>query len=265
MTLLAHERYCDEIVGQADALCALLDGAGPAALAHRVPTCPDWNNEQLVRHVGESLRWISHLVERRAQDDPPRHDVPGVDGPDDPGELTGWLAGSARLVADALRDAGPDVPVWSWAWDASTGFWARRMCHELVVHRADAVLARPGAEGGPGAYRLDPAVAADALDEWLRIVEFAVAAEGAPRPPAGVGGTLHLHATDEPGAEWLIEIDGPHFRWRRAHEKADTAVRGPLTGLLLAAVRRQPVDGGAFEVSGDRALLDFWLDTARFG
>src|ERR1700761_7982877 len=103
MTLLAHERYCDEIIGQTDELCALVDGAGRDALAHRVPTCPDWNTGQLVRHLGESLRWIAHLVEQRAQHAPPRDEVPEADGPEDPRALTGWLAGSARLLAGALR------------------------------------------------------------------------------------------------------------------------------------------------------------------
>ncbi|MCF3963811.1 maleylpyruvate isomerase N-terminal domain-containing protein [Streptomyces fuscigenes] len=286
MTALAHARYCDEIVGQADALCALLDAAGPDALARPVPTCPEWDAAQLVRHVGESLRWIWHVVHTRAQRDVSRADVPYVDGPDDARELTAWLAGSARLVAGALRDAGPGVPVWSWAWESSTGFWARRMCHEVAVHRADAVFACHGADAPLDAYRLEPAVAADAIDEWLRIVEFAAAAEGAPRTPPGVGGTLLLHAADAPGARWLVEIGGPRFRWRRGDEtgeggderendgkvesdgragKADTAVGAPLTALLLAAVRRLPVRGPAFDVTGDRALLDFFLETARFG
>ncbi|MGQ4517142.1 maleylpyruvate isomerase N-terminal domain-containing protein [Streptomyces sp. DW26H14] len=267
MTLLSHGRYCDEIIGQADALCALLDGAGPGALGRRVPTCPDWDAEQLVRHVGEVLCWVRHIVEERAREGVSVRDVPGAQGPEDPRELTAWLARSARLVAGALREAGPDVPVWSWAWEATTGFWARRMCHEVVIHRADAVFSQRAGDAPPSAYgyRLDPAVAADTLDEWLRIVEFAVAAEGAPRPPAGVGGTLHLHATDVADAEWLIEIGGQDFRWRRAHARADTAVRAPLTALLLASVRRLPVQGPEFEVIGDRPLLDFWLDTARFG
>ncbi|WP_329458114.1 maleylpyruvate isomerase N-terminal domain-containing protein [Streptomyces sp. NBC_01497] len=265
MTPLTHERHCDEIVEQADALCALLDDAGPAALGRRVPTCPDWNTEQLVRHLGESLRWIWHLVEQRGQEDPPRRDVPGVDGPGDAGELTGWLAGSARLLAGALRSAGPAAVVWSWAWDASTGFWARRMCHEVLVHRADAVFALHGIDTALGAYRVEPALAADALDEWLRIVEFTAATENAPGPSGGATGTLRMQAADVPGAEWLIEIDGPRVRRRHAHEKADAAVRAPLTALLLGAVRRLPPRAALFEVTGDRGLLESWLDTATFG
>jgi hypothetical protein len=46
--------------------------------------------------------------------------------------------------------------------------------------------------------------------------------------------TLHFHATDtapEAAAEWLIDLTGDAIVWRREHEKAAVAVRGPLTDL----------------------------------
>ncbi|WP_030910097.1 maleylpyruvate isomerase N-terminal domain-containing protein [Streptomyces sp. NRRL F-5126] len=260
MPVLTHERYCDEITRQTAALCALLDGAD---LAARVPTCPDWTTGQLVRHTGGVLRWAGHIVAERAQHNPPDDEVPegeGPEGSDDPRETAAWLAGGAAVVTDALRAAGPDVPVWTWGWDQSTAFWARRMCHEVLVHRADAALA---VAGGLDAYRPDADLAADALDEWLRIIEFAVTEKHSPAL-AGPARTIHLHATDVPGAEWLLEAGGHGFRWRRAHEKADVAVRAPLTALLLASLRRLPVDGKDFEVLGDRELLHAWLESARF-
>ncbi|MBP0461672.1 maleylpyruvate isomerase N-terminal domain-containing protein [Streptomyces montanisoli] len=263
MPVLTHERYCDEITRQTSALCALLDGAD---LSAPVPTCPDWTTGRLVRHTGGALRWAGHIVAERARHNPPDDEVPEGDGPEGPEgsedarDLAAWLAGGATVVTDALRAAGPDVPVWTWGWDHSTAFWARRMCHEVLVHRADVALA---VAGGLDSYRPDADVAADALDEWLRIIEFAVTEEHAP-VPEGLAGTIHLHATDAPGAEWLLEVGGQGFSWRRAHEKADVALRAPLTGLLLASLRRLPVDGKDFEVLGDRGLLDAWLETARF-
>ena len=53
--------------------------------------------------------------------------------------------------------------------------------------------------------------------------------------------------------------------WRRGHERADVALRGPLTSLLLAFYRRLPLDGSGLEVLGDRQLLEFWLERATFG
>ncbi len=43
----------------------------------------------------------------------------------------------ARLAA-AVRQAGPEARVWTWADDQSASFWLRRMVHETVIHHADA-------------------------------------------------------------------------------------------------------------------------------
>ncbi|MGC5412932.1 maleylpyruvate isomerase N-terminal domain-containing protein, partial [Streptomyces sp. DT225] len=75
-------------------------------------------------------------------------------------------AGAAG-TADALREAGPDAEAWSWAWEHSAGFWARRMAIETVVHLADAALA------AKVPYTMTPELAADTIDEWLEIVSFA--------------------------------------------------------------------------------------------
>ena len=84
----------------------------------------------------------------------------------------------------------------------------------------------------------------------------------------GPGRTLHFHATDTPpeaAAEWLVDLTGEAIAWRRAHERAAVAVRGPLTDLLLVIYKRRPARGGGIEVFGDAALLDFWLERVSFG
>jgi predicted lipid carrier protein YhbT len=138
------------------------------------------------------------------------------------------------------------------------------MTHELVVHRADAALAA----GLP--YEVAPEIAADAIDEWLEIVEFAQRTEpdDAAAELRGPGRSIHLHATDAPAdvtAEWFVELTEEGVRWRHGHEKATVALHGPLTDVLLAFYRRLPPDGGRLEVLGDRELLDFWLERATFG
>ena len=116
MTLLAHDRHCDEIALQIDQLRAVVTSG--ADLSATVPTCPDWSLERLVRHTGGALRWVDALVRARAQEEIPRQDVPLIGGPvaeGDPAALDAWLAETGQLVVGALREAGPDTKVWSWA------------------------------------------------------------------------------------------------------------------------------------------------------
>lgn len=76
------------------------------------------------------------------------------------------------------------------------------------------------------------------------------------------------HAIDtvpEAAAEWLIDLTGDTITWRRAHQKAAVAVRGPLTDLLLVIYERRPPRGDGIEVFGDTALLEFWPERVSFG
>ncbi|NNN36243.1 maleylpyruvate isomerase family mycothiol-dependent enzyme [Streptomyces sp. S3(2020)] len=265
MTPLAHDRYCDEIAHQVGLLRSVVTSG--ADLSVTVPTCPDWSLERLVRHTGGALRWVELMVRTRAEAEVPEEQVPLGDGPEAAGDaaaLDAWLAETAEMLVGTLREAGPDTEVWAWAGIPSSGFWARRMAHELTVHRADATLAA----GLP--YEVAPDIAADAIDEWLQIVEFVQ--RTMPHDEAaelvGAGRSLHLHATNgTPGlhAEWLIELTDGVIVWRRGHEKATVALRGPLTAVLLAFYRRLPLDSPELEVLGDRELLEFWLARATFG
>ncbi|WP_307127289.1 maleylpyruvate isomerase family mycothiol-dependent enzyme [Streptomyces sp. B1I3] len=259
MTLLAHERYCDEILLQTDLLRSAVANAD---LTAGVPTCPAWTLRDLVVHVAGAHRWAGEIVRTRATEALPDEQVPGMDGAsgDDPAALGAWLAEGAAATVEALREAGPDTAMWTWAGERRAAFWARRMAHETAVHRADAVLATGGE------YTVAPDLAADTVTEWLQIVAHAQA-QGDPEAAElrGGGRSLHLHATDVPGAEWLIEFGEDGFTWRHAHEKATVVLRGPLTGLMLAFNRRRKPDEGGLEVLGDRGLLDFWLERSSFG
>lgn len=265
MTLLAHDRYCDEIVHQVGLLREVMTSG--ADLAATVPTCPDWSLEELLRHMGGALRWVELLVRTRAEEEIPEERVPLGGGPEawgDAAALDAWLAETGRMLGATLREAGPDAKVWAWAGIPNAGFWARRMTHELTVHRADATLAA----GLP--YEVAPDVAADAIDEWLQIVEFVqrTAPHDAARELRGPGRSIHLHATDtgpEVNAEWVVELTEDVLVWHRGHEKATVALRGPLTAVLLAFYRRLPLDSAEVEVLGDRDLLEFWLERATFG
>ncbi|WP_369172658.1 maleylpyruvate isomerase family mycothiol-dependent enzyme [Streptomyces sp. R28] len=265
MTPLPHVRYCDEIAHQVGLLRAVVTSG--ADLSATVPTCPDWSLEELVRHMGGALRWVELIVRTRAQEEVPQDKVPLIGGPDgqgDPAALDAWLAETGEMIVAALREAGPDTKVWGWAGVLNAGFWARRMAHEVTIHRADATLAA----GQP--YEVAPDIAADAIDEWLEIVEWAQ--RTLPDDPARdlrrPGSSIHLHATDDTtdvNAEWFIDLADDVLAWRRGHEKATVALRGPLTAVLLAFYRRLPLDSPELEVLGDRELLEFWLERATFG
>ncbi|MEU4798452.1 maleylpyruvate isomerase family mycothiol-dependent enzyme [Streptomyces sp. NPDC023327] len=263
MTTLSHDRYCAEVTTQLDLLRATLKGAD---LAATVPTCPDWTLAQLARHTGGAVRWSERLVATRARQNIPAEEIPHAAGPegDDPAALDAWLAETAALGTRTFREAGAGAEVWTWADEHTAGFWARRMTHELAIHRADAAITVGVA------YEIAPEVAADAIDEWLDLLRFFQLnmSGGSVAELRGAGRSLRLHATDAPpglDAEWLVELGEDGFTWRRGPAEADVTLRGPLTEVLLAFYRRRPLDAGRVEVLGERELLDFWLERATFG
>jgi uncharacterized protein (TIGR03083 family) len=253
------ERHCAEIVTQTRLLRGLLaEGADPAT---PVPSCPGWTIGALVRHLGGGQRWAETVVSARAPEPPP--DAFFRDGAraaePAPAELAGELSAAERL-ADALRATGPDAAVWTPTGSGGMRFWARRYAYETVVHRADATLAA----GAP--FTLDPELGVDALDEWMELGSLpqVLAFHPERRALLGPGRTVHLHATDAPGAEWVVDLTGEQPAWRRAHEKSAVAVRGPVTDLLLLVYGRRGLDDGGVDVLGDRALLDEWLAGVPF-
>jgi uncharacterized protein (TIGR03083 family) len=263
MSSLSYDRYCSEIVVQTDLLRACVENAD---LTVPVPSCPGWNAGQLLRHLGGAQRLAEESVRTRATGPLPDDHVRDLSAytDEDPAVLGPWLAEGAARLAGTLREAGPGVKAWSPVTGGTTDFFARRLAHETVVHRADAALAL----GVP--YTVEEDVALDALDEWMELCSLPILFEIHPwmRELPGPGRTLHFHATDtEPGAaaEWVVDLTGDTIVWRRAHEKAAVAVRAPLTDLLLLVYKRRPPRGEGVEVLGDAELLDFWLERVSFG
>ncbi len=262
MSLLRYDRYCSEIVTQTDLLRASIQNAD---MTVTVPSCPDWDVSQLLRHVGGAHRWATQVIRTRATEPVQEQfrDFP-AGASEDPAVIGSWLAEGAAELAQALRELGPDAPLWTPVPGGSTNFYARRFTNETLIHRADATLALGAA------FTADQEVALDAVDEWMELGSLPMHFEIHPwmRELLGPGRTLHLHATDTPpeaSAEWVIDLTGDAIRWRRAHEKAAVAVRGPLTDLLLLIYKRRPAHGGGIEILGDAQLLGFWLERVSFG
>ncbi|HET8642782.1 MAG TPA: maleylpyruvate isomerase family mycothiol-dependent enzyme [Pseudonocardiaceae bacterium] len=233
-------------------------------LSRPVPTCPQWTVADLVDHVGIGHRWVAVMVERRASRPISKADADDRDIPGDPDARSAWLVAGARRLAGAVRDAGPDTTVWTWAPVKTAGFWLRRMLHDELVHRFDVELAA-GRLGD-----VAPDLAADGVSDLLACI--ATLSPPDSRNPtfaglAGAGETLQLQATD-PGlagaGEWLVERTPAGVTWRHGQAPADVTVRAPARELLLVLNRRLDPARHGVTVTGDEALFSHWLEHSRF-
>jgi hypothetical protein len=100
---------------------------------------------------------------------------------------------------------------------------------------------------------IDSALAADGIDEWLSV--FAVSRSRRTSARVGLGESFHFHCTDEQG-EWVVRFDGSDIDVRSEHAKADMAVRGTASDLLLFLWGR--ISPETLEVLGDASMLDRW-------
>jgi len=228
-------------------------------LSTPIPTCPEWTMRELCVHTGRAHRWAAAITSARAQQPIPFREVPDGKLPAEPAERGEWLrAGAARLTG-AVAEAGDD-PVWTFNGAQPSLFWLRRMTHETAVHRADADMAT----GQP--TELDPVLAADGIDEWLMDMS-SIAWEGDDQRLRALpeGRSIHVHVTD-PGVagEWTMHSEPGVITTQRGHAKADVALRGPATSLLLVLMRRMPATGPGVEIVGDAAILGNWLEVVRF-
>lgn len=221
---------------------AFAAAARSTPLDARVPTCPDWDLADLVRHLGRIQRWVAGGVRDRSQSRFARPDVPDED-------LLGWFEGGTALLVAALGQADAGEVVWNFAAGAGpVSWWCRRQAHEVAMHRWDAQ-----ATAGPDPEPVDSELAADGIDEFLHVV---VASR-----PTITSGSLHLHRTDGDG-EWMVRFGPDGAAISREHGKGDTAVRGPAPALLLWLSNRGPAD--VLEVFGDADLVARWSEQVRF-
>ena len=156
--VLDHHSYIDHLRRESDRFLEVLRGCDPAG---QVPSCPDWNADDLLWHLGEVQWFWGSVVADRLQD------VEGLKHPDRPADRAGLLRffeEQATRLADALAAAEPDEPVYMWAPDKSVGYVARRQAHEALIHRLDAELTADQVTA------LDTELAADGVDEALRMM-----------------------------------------------------------------------------------------------
>jgi uncharacterized protein (TIGR03083 family) len=234
-----------------DARCLL--AAARTGWGRPVRQCPGWDAAGLVRHMGGILVWMAAVVtsgervSRRTLDP----------APEDASDLPRWYLASLDRALDVLGSAGPGSGTWTFSstGDRRVAWWNRRLAVEVAIHRWDAQDA-VAAGGGPSPDPLDGDVAAAGIEEFM--IEF-LPGLLAQETTGELSGTLHLHATDGP-AEWWIDLEaaGPAVS---GHVKADTAIRGTRSDLLLWLTNRRSAD--SLEVLGRTELLGSWKRLRR--
>jgi uncharacterized protein (TIGR03083 family) len=209
----------------------------------RVPTCPDWDADDLLWHLGEVQWFWGEIVERRLTggEQLASLDEARVTRPADRAGLLAHFDRSSERLQRQLRETPPETELWMWADDHSAAYIARRQAHEALVHRIDAELVA-GAERAD----IDCQLAADGVDEALRVMRGFTSEPGFTAEPIGppvmvadvdrlgvwTVTPLRVQGTDEDGTPWDVE---------------------------RFAVADGPSDGAAAEVAGTAADLDCWL------
>ncbi|MEO7131182.1 MAG: maleylpyruvate isomerase N-terminal domain-containing protein [Dermatophilaceae bacterium] len=239
--------------------------AAPAAAP--VPSCPDWDADDLIWHLAE-VQWFWGQI---AQDQLTRGEqLADLDAirpsrPDDrAGLLIHYDEASTRLHR-VLADLPPETELWMWASDHTAGYIQRRQAHEALIHRIDAELTA-GVDRAP----IDSRLAADGVDEALRIMRCYEDEDGFTATPTGPPVTIlaidvgrawtvrpvHVLGVDGRGTSWdeqrfLVLADNTHAA--RSTDQGPAQVRGSAADLDCWLWNRPPT--GSLERQGDPAAL----------
>lgn len=227
----------------------------PGALTNDVPHLEGWTVHSVVGHTGWLLRYISSNLDAPPDDAPPRS---SIGEPPVGTDVLAWFAQGADQLQTKLAEADLDEMHPSWLGPVPASWWLRRVTHEIAMHRWDACSAADRTSPDE-TEQIDTDLARDGIDEMLEVfvpnrLQFD-ALEGS-------GETIHLHATDAPDGEWLINLQAEAVTWEHGHAKGDVAARGSMSDLLLLMWSRLPAS--ALEVFGDASLLDRWQRAAKF-
>jgi uncharacterized protein (TIGR03083 family) len=220
----------------------LADAAELAGLDTVVGACPGWDIADLVWHTGE-VHWFWRIVVQRNVADPKEIAEDELARPP-ADDLLAWYRDNAERLHATLTATDPSTPVWTWAPQKDVAFVRRRMAQETAVHRWDAEMA------AGHAHAIEPELALDGIDEFLRFMTAWVRSDAAP-----LGGSVHLDCTDSDRG-WVVSDPDPTgpVAFTPEHAAADVTVRGTASDLLLLLWRRVSLD--RVEVLGDQPVLD---------
>ncbi len=207
----------------------------------RVPTCPDWDADDLLWHLGEVQWFWGQVVGRRITDGDEADKLSPGERPTGREALQAFYDRAGADLARDLAETEPATTVWTWSAEQSAGFIRRRQAHEALVHRLDAELT--AGKRTP----VDPALAADGVDEVLRIMYGGCPPWGRITPYAGR--TLRLRSTDTENS-WLVTL----ARFTGTDPEGTTHDEPDIS---IAAT--DPGEDAVATVSGTAEDLDCWL------
>jgi uncharacterized protein (TIGR03083 family) len=239
----------DSAMADARRLLAAASTRWDAAVSH----CPGWDTAELVRHQGGIFNWMATIVTGRERVNRRELDPP----PEGSAELPGWYLANLDRAVKVLGSADPESATWTFSsiGDQRVAWWDRRLAVEVAIHRFDAEHAVAADADSPAAP-LDGDVAAAGIEEF--IMEF-LPGLLAKTVDEDLKGTLHLHATDRP-VEWWIDLDASGAAMPE-HAKADTAIRGTRSDLLLWLTNRSA--SGSLQILGQQEIADRWQQLRR--
>ncbi|MEU5403964.1 maleylpyruvate isomerase family mycothiol-dependent enzyme [Streptomyces sp. NPDC005963] len=237
--------HITSLVQDGRALAIAARTAGPEA---PVPTCPEWQVRDVLRHTGAVHRWATAFLMERHTAFRPLVQEQALDGDD----LLVWFLEGHEALVDALVTADQEVECWAFLPAPSPlAFWARRQAHETAIHRVDAESALGGAPGPVAAE-----FAADGVDELL--TGFHARARSRVRSDAPL--RLRARTTDTDDV-WTMQIstDVPSTV-RNAQGPADCELIGTAQQLYLALWNRLPLS--TLTLKGDPEVALLWRRTS---
>ncbi len=230
--------YLDHLAHESARFADVLRGASPDI---PVPTCPDWNADDLLWHLA-SVQWFWGEIVRQGVTETSQARELEAERPADRAGVLAFYQQASRDLSEILSARSPDTEVWTWSSDHSVGFLRRRQAHEALIHRVDAELT------AGSLTPLDPALSADGVDEALRVMYGGVPPWGSFTPDGGK--TVRLRATDT-GDSWLVHVG----RFTGTDPDSNTAIEEPD----IHPADTDPGSDAAATVAGSAGDIDCWL------
>ncbi|MBA2716703.1 MAG: maleylpyruvate isomerase family mycothiol-dependent enzyme [Propionibacteriales bacterium] len=233
-----HLDYLDHLARESASFASALTET-PSEAA--VPTCPDWNADNLLWHLAE-VQWFWGTIVRERLTEASRAEELKPDRPGDRAGLMAFYEQASRDLGEILAATSPETEVWTWAPDHSVGFIRRRQAHEALIHRIDAELT------ADARTPMDPPLSSDGVDEALRVMYGGVPPWGAFTPDNAK--TLRFQATDT-GDSWFVSLGrftGTNPDNDKSYDEPDIHAADTDSGREAAAT-----------VAGSAADLDCWL------
>jgi uncharacterized protein (TIGR03083 family) len=249
-TQLSLEQHLEAIARGGAALREAAAAAGPDA---KVPTCPAWDVTDLVVHQGMVHRWAAANLRGERGHDTAASQAEGRAA----ASLLDWFADGVAALVDTVRSTPEDAEAMVFLKDAPPPrrFWARRQAHETTIHGADAVAAALGRWPAAADVDIDPAVAADGIDELL--TGFITRGKGRLHTPEPA---TVLVRTGDTGHAWTLRIgDGPVVTTRGGTDRPTAVLSGAAVQVYLSLWNR----ADELTVEGRPDLVDQWRREVR--